>query len=366
MRVVVTCGGTGGHITPALAIADLIRERVPRAEILFIGADGGMENELVKNAGYEIRSLAVRGLSRSLTLRNLKTLQMAHAAIMRAKEILKVFAPDIVIGTGGYACYPTLRAAITLGIPSAIHESNAVPGLVVKRLAARVDRVWLNFEQAAEGLPRGAKWRVVGNPLSRGYHTPIPAAHSQGSKKMILSFGGSLGAEKINKAILSLMDAQKEQGNIYHLHATGKRGFSKVEEEFRALGLCQYRNLLLLSYVSDMPRQMAAADLVICRAGAMSISELAALGKAAILIPSPNVTGDHQLKNAMALARVGAAVCLREEELSSLTRIVAELLADDARRAQMSREIRKFHKSEANTLIFEDIRLLCTKRGKEG
>ena len=156
MKAVITCGGTGGHITPALAIADIIKENAPRAQILFVGGEHGMEGEIVSRAGYDIRLLAVQGLSRKLTVKNFKALFQAGCALSKSKEILASFAPDIVIGTGGYACYPALRAAIHMGIPTAVHESNAVPGLAVRMLARRLDRVWLNFEGGAERLPSRA------------------------------------------------------------------------------------------------------------------------------------------------------------------------------------------------------------------
>ena len=169
MRVVITCGGTGGHIVPALAIADIIRENEPHAEILFVGGKNGMEKELVTRAGYEIRLLDVQGLSRRISFSNFRAVARAIRASGEARRILKSFRPDLVIGTGGYACYPTLRAAISLRIPTAVHESNAVPGLAVKLLAPRLDRVWLNFEKAREALPKRSRTLVVGNPLPRGY-----------------------------------------------------------------------------------------------------------------------------------------------------------------------------------------------------
>ncbi len=363
MRAIITCGGTGGHITPALAIADIIRENEPASQLLFVGGTGGMEGEMVSHRGEEIRLLEVEGLARSLSLSNLRALYRAARARREAEALLREFRPEIVIGTGGYACYPTLRAAIALGIPAVVHESNAVPGLTVKLLASRLSRVWLNFEKAREALPSSAKALVVGNPLPRGYTRPEPLSLPKGTKKMLLSFGGSLGAKALNRAILALMQREREHPEIYHLHATGKREYDQMYAAFCAAGLEKCANLRLVPFITDMPRCMATADLVISRAGAMSVSELCALGRAAILVPSPNVTGNHQYKNAAALAERGAALLLREEELdTSLDGAVLAMLSDGERRMEMSHAIRQLYDPRANQKIWQDI--LALQKGK--
>lgn len=365
MKAVITCGGTGGHITPALAIADIIKENDPRGKILFVGGTHGMEGELVARAGYDIHLLAVQGLARKVTPTNLKVLFQAGRAVKRAREILAAFSPDIVIGTGGYACYPTLRAAIGLGIPTAVHESNAVPGLAVRLLAGRLDRVWLNFENGGSHLPSSARVRTVGNPLPRGYAVPQPIALPSGVQHFLLSFGGSLGASVLNRAVLELMEGERERTDIYHLHATGQRAYEGMYAEFCERKLQNCPQVSLVPFITQMPRYMSAADLVICRAGAMSLSELAALGTPAVLIPSPNVTGNHQYQNAKALAERGAAVLLEEREIGKLSALVSALLADKERLAQMSAAIRTFYRPRANAEIWEDI-LLLTKNRKSG
>ena len=363
MKVIIGCGGTGGHITPALAIADLIKERLPGSEIVFVGAKGGMEEELVTSAGYPIRTLRVMGFSRRLTTANVKAAYYALRSVSEATELLRAFSPDIVIGTGGYASYPALRAAIRLGIPCAVHESNAIPGLAVRRLSARVDRVWLNFEKAEQGLSQGASVRVVGNPVGKGYRIPKPIRLPHGTSRMLLSFGGSLGAREVNKAVLSLMEKEKAMPHLYHLHATGKREYDAMRAEFSARGLERYSNLAIVPFLDDMPCYMAAADVVICRAGAMSISELAALARPAILIPSPNVTGNHQYENARALAEAGAAVLIEERELAGdvLRETALRLIAQEGERARLSNAIRAFHNPRSNAEIFDDICCLCEK-----
>ncbi len=362
MKVIITCGGTGGHITPALAIADIILENDPHAKLLFVGGARGMEGELVTRAGFEIRLLDVQGLSRKLSLSNVKALLGTRRAVKAARDILREFAPDIVIGTGGYACYPALRAACELGIPTAVHESNAAPGLAVRALAKRLGRVWLNFEEASSHLPHGANVLVVGNPLPRDYVTPVPAPLPKGTRRFLLSFGGSLGSSELNRAALLLMEKLAEHPDIFYLHAAGKREYEQMHARFCESGLDRYPNLSLLPYITQMPRYMAAADLVICRAGAMSVSELAALGRAAILVPSPNVTGDHQRKNAMAPAARGGAILLPESELSRLCDEVLALLSDGKRRREMGARMRELHREDANARIWRDIRALVEKR----
>lgn len=361
MRVIVTCGGTGGHITPALAIADIILENEPRAKLLFVGGERGMEGEIVTNAGHEIRLLAVQGLSRKLSLSNLKALYSTHRAVKRAREILLEFAPDIVIGTGGYACYPALRAACDLGIATAVHESNAIPGLAVRALARRLDRVWLNFEEARGALPRGCNVLVVGNPLPRGYTAPVPASLPKGMRCFLLSFGGSLGASELNRAALALMERIAGHPDIFYLHAAGKRAYEEMYSQFQARGLDVYANLSLVPYITQMPRYMAAADLVICRAGAMSVCELAALGRPAVLVPSPNVTGNHQYKNAMAPAARGGAILLPEHELFRLGDEVFFLLSDEKKRREMGERMRELYRPDANAKIWRDIQKMIDR-----
>lgn len=364
MKVILTCGGTGGHITPAIAIADTIRANCRGAEILFVGSKEGMENRIVPASGYRIHALRVAGLKRSLSFSNLKALYLAVGSVRAAKALLRDLRPDIVIGTGGYASFPTLLAATSLGIPAAVHESNAVPGLVVRALAGRLDRIWVNFGEAARELPRG-QCLVVGNPLPEGFGTAAPCPLPCGCTKMVLSFGGSLGAREINRAALALMERERSMPEVCHLHATGKNEYEHWRAVFEERGLSQCTRLKLVPYISDMPRQMASATVVICRAGAMSISELAAAGKAAVLIPSPNVTGNHQYKNAEVLEKAGAALLLSEEALAAtLPEVVTALLRDDGKRREMEKRIAPFFQKESNKAILEDILRLCAKHEK--
>ena len=360
MRIVIGCGGTGGHISPALAIADVVRANDKKAQIEFVGGEKGMEGHLVPAAGYPIKLLHVQGLSRSLSPKNLGVLWEMRRAVAQVREWLRAARPDMVIGTGGYACYPTLRAAVSLGIPTAVHESNATPGLAVRRLARQVDRVWVCFAQTASALPKGTHVLTVGNPVRRISSLP----HKRQAEAVhVLSFGGSLGADALNLAVLSLMEAERELPYVCHLHATGKARYADALTEFERRGLQQCDRFALVPFIEDMPQRMATADLVICRAGAMSISEIAALGKAAVLVPSPNVTGDHQYKNARLLADANAALLVEERNLAegALSHAALMLLHDAGERERLARAVGAFATPDADRLIYEDIRRLVGK-----
>lgn len=325
----MTGGGTAGHINPALAIADTIKEKNPDAEILFVGAKGRMETTLVPAAGYPIKTVDVRGFQRRLSLKNIgRNVSAAVHAVMAGGacvRILKEFRPDIAIGTGGYVSGPILRKAAAMGIPVLVHESNAYPGVTVKMLAKVASAVMLCDESAKKYLPEGCRTVVTGNPLRPAFRRMDAAARERAREELgvddrplILSFGGSLGAGRINDAMADVLARSHRQGKLQHIHGTGKAGW----EAFRALmaerGVpLDKEGIHVREYIDDMPRCMAAADLVICRCGAMTLSELPAAGKPSILIPSPNVAENHQYHNAMALVRRGAAVCMQEKELSS-------------------------------------------------
>jgi len=338
---------------PAIAIADTVKRNRPRAEILFVGGSVGMERALVERAGYSIKTLEVRGIPRRLSLDTWQALKTSREAAKEARKWLEGERPDLVIGTGGYASYPALRAATDMGIPTAIHESNAVAGLAVRALARHVDRVWLNFAEAGKGLRvRREKLLVVGNPQIERREA---ARHAE-APPLVLSFGGSLGAAAINRAALSIMPKIASMKGIYHLHATGAREYEDFLAKFREAGLDACPRIRVVPFIDDMPDRMASATVVICRAGAMSISELAHHRAPAILVPSPNVTGNHQYKNAAVLARAGAARLIEEEGLErELWKAVETLLTSDTVRGEMKERIALFAHPDANKIIFEDI-----------
>lgn len=326
MRVLMTGGGTAGHINPALAIADKIKAENPDAEILFVGAKGRMETRLVPQAGYPIRTIDVQGFQRRLSVknigRNVKAAVHAVTAGFAAGKIIREFKPDIAIGTGGYVCGPVLRKAAQMGVPVLTHESNALPGVTVKMLAKSAAATMIANEAAQQHLPPEARVVVTGNPLRAGF---VAADRGQARRElgldersMVLSFGGSLGAARINDAMLGVLEQSAQNGHIQHIHATGKAGYEdfcrRMEEKHLPL---QGSGIWVREYIDDMPRCMAAADLVICRCGAMTLSELPAAAKPSILIPSPYVAENHQYHNAMALVEKGAAVCIEEKDLTA-------------------------------------------------
>jgi UDP-N-acetylglucosamine--N-acetylmuramyl-(pentapeptide) pyrophosphoryl-undecaprenol N-acetylglucosamine transferase len=277
--------------------------------------------------------------------------------------IIKKFKPDIVIGTGGYACWPIMAAAARMGIPTALHESNAHPGLAVRRLQSKVDRIWINFPETAAAFGNSSKVECVGNPIMQDFSTvDREAARAKlgigKDQKLILSFGGSNGAEKLNQAVIEFMKSTvAADKSILHLHASGKINYDDTSKLFAEAGLEVQENCVLRPYIYDMPMQMAAADLVIARAGAMTLSELALMKKACVLIPSPNVAENHQYKNAKALADANAAVLVEEKELQDgrLTQAVCELLQSDARRREQQENIASFAREDACARIWQDV-----------
>ena len=365
MRILLTGGGTAGHINPALAIARTILQNDPGAEIEFVGIEGGKETELVPREGFRLHFVRSQGFQRSLKLSNFKAawLFLTSPYAKQTTDIIKSFKPDAVIGTGGYASWPLMAAAARMGIPTAVHESNSIPGLAIRLLQKRVDRIWTNFECTKEYLKTPEKVLRVGNPLRGGFGgmTKAEARARLGmddEQRLILSFGGSLGAEEINRAVIRMMrELGAAHPELVFRHAAGKRDYEETKRAFDESGLEKASNCQLLAYIYDMPLQMAAADLVICRAGAMTLSELALLGKASILIPSPYVAENHQYKNAKAMSDMGAALLVEEKTLGddSLTRQVTELIFDEARLRSLENKVTDFADPNANRYIWEDL-----------
>ncbi len=368
----MTGGGTGGHVNPAIAIAEIIKINHPDAEIAFVGTKKGLENKLVPNAGYHLYHINIQGIRRSLSPANIKTAFLVLTSPHAAKKIIKEFKPDIVIGTGGYVCWPLLRAASDMGIPSMVHESNASVGVAVKQLKDRVDVVMTNFASTAQALEAKARVVQVGNPINAdfGRYTKSEAHKILGIedkyKTVVLSCGGSRGAENVNNAVLELIENfSSKRDDIIHYHASGSADAERVQREISARGLLGIDNIRISEYIYNMPILMAAADIVICRAGAMTLSEIAAMRKAAVIIPSPNVTDNHQYKNAKVLADKGAAVLLEERELEErpLSREVMYLANNCTVRAEMEKNISDFASDDVGRLIYREIsELLKSKK----
>ncbi|SMC41501.1 UDP-N-acetylglucosamine--N-acetylmuramyl-(pentapeptide) pyrophosphoryl-undecaprenol N-acetylglucosamine transferase [Papillibacter cinnamivorans] len=367
MKILFTCGGTAGHINPALAVAGLIRERHPDAKILFVGADGGMETKLVPREGYPIRTVSITNFQRKLNAsgvrHNLKTLLNLRTSGDQAKQILDEFQPDAVIGTGGYASYPVVRQAAARGIPTAIHESNATPGLTTKTLAKYADRVMVGFEESREYYPKPDRVVVTGTPVRGDFFrkTHEEARRSLGldERPLVLSYWGSLGAREMNKKIAEFIRLECITEPFNHIHATGKEGYEWMPGYLEELGVHLSRHLCveLREYIYDMATVMQAADLVICRGGASTISEITALQKPSIIVPSPNVTDNHQEKNARVLEARGAAKVLLESECDgrALFETAQEILADGAKREEMKSQLAKLAIPDSSERIYRTI-----------
>lgn len=364
MRVLMTGGGTAGHVNPALAIAGIISDR-EESVIEFVGTAKGIESVLVPAAGYKLHMIDVRGISRSLTLKNFDALCKAYKAIGECKRIIKEFKPDVVIGTGGYVCWPVIRAAASLGIPTALHEANATPGLAIRSLRSKTKLIMLGFESAEKKLGK-CKARIVltGLPVKKGFR----AGDKEGARrtlgipgechKVVVSFGGSLGADKINAAVLDYIDGYvRSNPDVYHIHASGKRSYDEFSARASEKGIDKLPNVSIHPYIDDMQSCLRAADVAVCRAGASTLAELSAALCPAVLIPSPNVTDDQQTKNARFFEKGGAAVLLPDAGLSGegLANCIDGLLRG-VLRATMASAMKTFDHPDCDDLIYRSVK----------
>ncbi len=376
MRLIFAGGGTAGHINPALAIAGYVKEKQPDAEILYIGNKGGMEERLVPQAGFEFKSVSVQGFRRKISFKSLKenivTVRKAVKSTNDAKKIIKEFKPDICIGTGGYVSGPVLRAAAKLGIPILIHEQNAYPGITNKMLAKKAARVMLAMPAARDKFKGDYNFADTGNPI-RG--AILKEEKSSARKKLglderpvILSFGGSLGADNINKALADVIARSAKDGKYQHIHAYGQYGkwFPGLLKE-KGADLDKAKNLDIREYINDMPVCLAAADVVVARAGAMTLSEIQVKGKPSILIPSPNVAENHQYHNAMALVNKKAAIMIEEKDLTpeKLTEAIDSLAASPERLAEYSENAKKMGIANASERIYDIIMEVVSEKDKK-
>ena len=363
MRVLFAGGGTAGHINPALAIAGYLREKQPDAEILFIGNRGGMEEKLVPKAGFAMKTIVISGFQRKMTPKaiahNVKTLTRVVTSSHQARRIIRDFAPDLCVGTGGYVSGPLVRTATKLGIPAVIHEQNAYPGVTNKMLSADAARVMMAVSDAEKYMKPGARCVLTGNPIRPEIlREEMAAARKKlgvDDRPLILSFGGSLGARKVNEAVADLMTHTIPGGKFQHIHGYGQ--YSRwMPDLLREKGIDPDKTpqLDLREYIHDMPVCLAAADLVISRAGAMTLSEIQATGKGSILIPSPNVAENHQFHNAMALVNRGAAEIVEEKDLTGdvLWEKVQKIFAAPGGAAALGENAAKMAIRDANERIY--------------
>lgn len=347
MRVIFTCGGTGGHINPAIAVAKLLIEKNPSAQILFVGAEDGMETKLIPREGFRLETVRISNYLRSVTpaalWHNAKTVVTIRRALKRADQIIQEFRPDVILGMGGYASFPILRQGVKRHIPTALHEANAVPGLATRMVCDKVDRILVGFADSQAAYKNAERVIPVGMPVREEFvftkRADARKALGIGEEPLVVSMWGSLGAREMNKKIAQFMKLECQEDDFRHIHATGSFGWRWMPEYVKQLGvdLAAHPWVTMQEYIYNMPTLMAAADLVISRAGASTLNEIAAAGTPCIIVPSPNVTNNHQEKNARILEKRGAAVVLREQDCDGrvLYETAKQLLADPARREKM-------------------------------
>ena len=376
-RIIVSGGGTGGHIFPALSIADAIKRKYPAAKILFVGADNRMEMQRVPDAGYEIVGLPIAGFDRKNLLKNIKVLWLILKSQRMAKKIIKDFAPQVAVGVGGYASGPTLKMAASMNIPTLIQEQNSYAGVTNKILAKKAKVICVAYDGMERFFPH-EKIKLTGNPVRKSLidmrsnrREALKGMGLEEGKKCVLIVGGSLGARSINESILAQLELIRANSDIQFVWQTGKLYFEEMKQRVAVAG--KPGNLTITDFVSNMADALSAADLVVSRAGAGSISEFALLGKAVILVPSPNVSEDHQTKNAMALVEKDAAIYVADAKAKEeLVAKAIETVRDESKIASLEENIEKMGRPNAAEEIAEEVMMLAdayiekeTRRRKE-
>ena len=367
MRAIFAAGGTAGHINPALAIADKVKSVFPETEILFVGTPSGMEARLVTKAGYNFTAVEMAGFQRRISVRNIgRNFKAAYcyliSAKMKVRKILKDFKPDVVIGTGGYVTGTVLGQAAAMGIKTVTHESNSYPGMATKMLAKKADKVLLATEDAKKHLNTDERCVVTGNPL----RSNIPIEERESARKRlglpdgftVLSFGGSLGANRITEAVAELIAWEGKKGGINHIHSYGGKGKELFYDALDSSGAVEDKTRhIFKDYIDNMYTCMCAADLIISRAGAMTVTELTAIGRPAILVPYPNATENHQYYNALTLSNAHAAILIEDKDLTRARLVdeVSKLFADRQRLELMEENAKKSARNNAADVILKEI-----------
>ena len=367
MKVIISAAGTGGHINPAIAIANKIREKEPKSQIIFIGTTRGLENDLVPRSGYELKTITAHGLSKKLSIENFKNIVETFNGIDQAKKILEEVKPDVVIGTGGYICGPVFWAASKLKIPTILHESNAFPGKAVKMLSKKINVMLVGFEDAVPRLSKVKKIVVTGNPtkvqkVEYSENEKREILNQLGLKSelpVILAFGGSQGAKAINDSLLGIIE-NKLNEKYQIMWAAGPKQYEIIREELnkRNIDINNVYNMKIVPYIYDMEKIMNVCDLVIARSGAMTITEIAKVGKPSILIPLPNVSQNHQVYNAKVLANIGAAEIIYNNELtdSLLSNSIEKIISNKDKVIRMGNLARSVAMDSVEDRIYEEIR----------
>ena len=376
-RIIISGGGTGGHIFPALSIADAIKRKYPAAKILFVGANNRMEMQRVPDAGYDIVGLPIAGFDRKNLLKNIKVLWLILKSQRMAKKVIKEFAPQVAVGVGGYASGPTLKMAASMNIPTLIQEQNSYAGVTNKILAKKAKMICVAYEGMERFFPH-EKIKLTGNPVRKSLidmrsnrNEAMSRMNLDPNKKCVLIVGGSLGARSINESIMAQLELIKRNSDIQFVWQTGKLYFEEMKKRVAEAGAPE--NLIVTDFVTNMADALSAANLVVSRAGAGSISEFALIGKAVILVPSPNVSEDHQTKNAMALVNKNAAIYIADAKAKDeLVAKAIETVKDDALLASLEENIEKMGRPNAAEEIAEEVMMLAdayiekeTRRKKE-
>lgn len=368
MRVVIAAAGTGGHINPGIAIANKIKEEEPDSEIIFIGTPRGLENDLVPRAGYKLEKIESYGINRKINIDNIKRLYKTIKSIKQAKIILEKFKPDVVIGTGGYICISVGEAAKKLHIPIVLHESNAFPGVSIKLLSKNADKVLVSFNEAKERLNKAKKVVVTGTPTKiKRKEISIKEKEDQQKKlgfknldkPLVLVFGGSQGAQSINRTILGIIEKNLNT-NYRIVWAAGKGNFEKIEEELKQknIDINKIEDIKILPYIYNMQEVMNSSDLVVCRSGAMTVTEISILGKPAIFVPFPFAAENHQEYNAKVLEKVNAAKIILDKDLTceNLNNTINEIVIDNSKLEKMSKNAQKVAKFNVEEKIYTEIK----------
>ena len=374
MKVIIAAAQTGGHINPGIAIANKIKEKNKNARIMFIGTTRGLENDLVPRAGYELKTIDAYGINRKISISNIKNMFKTLKGFGEAKKIVKDFNPDIVIGTGGFICGPTIMAAKKYKIPTLLHESNAFPGVATKMLAKKVDTILVGFEEAKQRLPKAKNVVVTGTPtkikgiaMSQAQKDIIKKGMGlKNDLPVILIFGGSQGAKTINETLKDII-LSKLNKDYQIIWASGPKQYDVIKQELKEkkININQIENVKIIPYIYNMEEIMNISDIIVARSGAMTITEISNLGKPSILIPLPNVSQDHQLRNAEVLQKIGAAQIILNNELEKdiLNKEIIEIASNKVKMKEMGEKASTKSVKNVQEKIYAEIKKIV-KGGK--